>query len=308
MHQKIKALSNAVTSRAGRQVLQAQKHSPTIFFAAGVAGVVTTVVLASRATLKLEGVIEEHEETTEKAHLTREEHPDSYSEKDMQHDLNVNLLRTGLKISKLYGPAFVVGAASIGALTGAHVTLSRRNAAIVAAYAGLEKGFREYRDRVLEDAGVDKDREYRYGTDSKEVRTENKKGEVKVKNQTVFDAKDGPSIYSKFFTPDNDNWNVSPEANVFFIKLQQNYLNDVLNARGHVFLNEVHDALSLPRTPEGQMVGWVKNNPKNPDHDGYIDFGIWDDDRMEAMHEFFSGHEDHLLLDFNVDGIVYDLI
>jgi len=294
----LKAIKNVVTSKVGRQLLTVQKHSPAILFGAGVVGVVTTVVLASRATLKLDDILAEAQEDLEKVRTL--EHAD-YSEEDRTRDKVIVYVRTGVKIVRIYGPAVVVGVASIAALTGAHVVLSRRNVAITAAYAALDKGFREYRQRVKDELGPDKDAQFRYGLTAREIVEETDEG---TKVSTVIDVPGGVSIYAKVFDKTNRNWSNAHMHNQFFIQCQQNYANDLLRSRGHVFLNEVYDSLGMDRTKEGAVVGWLASDCEG---DGYIDFGVFEGDRHSGM-RFARGEENSIWLDFNVDGIIYDKI
>ena len=83
-------------------------------------------------------------------------------------------------------------------------------------------------------------------------------------------------------------------------------MNEKLLAQGHVYLNEVYDALGIPRSKAGQIVGWVYN-PDNPVGDNYIDFGIYQTNRAVAR-DFVNGYEKVILLDFNVDGNILDLM
>lgn len=292
----LKAISSTVASKLARPMLKAQKHSPTLLFGAGVVGVVTTVVLASRATLKLEEVLEE----TKKNLSTAEnlEHPD-YSEADRKKDVTLVYTKSVLKVAKLYAPAVVIGAASIAALTGSHVILNRRNVGLTAAYATLERGFNEYRKRISDELGEEKERELRYGSLTREVVEETDEGPV-VKTVPVGDR----SIYARLFDRyTSREWQDGPGYNQMYIQCQQQYANDRLNAYGHLFLNEVYDMLGLPRTPEGQVVGWVKGS----NGDGYVDFGIFDGNAHDSL-RFISGDEKSIWLDFNVDGVVYDKI
>lgn len=293
-----------LTNLVGRQVLQVRKHSPVILFAAGVAGVVTTVVLASRATLKLEEVLDETQSNLGKVALL-ESQPDmieKYSAEDAQKDRILIYIKTGVKIARLYGPAILVGTASIAALTGSHVILTKRNGALMAAYAVLDKGFRQYRQRVIDKLGPEKDKDFRYGSDEREIIEETKSGEHKIK--TVHDLIDGaPSIYARPFDQTCKNWSRDPWKNQFFVNCQQNYANEMLRARGHVFLNEIYDMLGMERTKEGAVVGWVRDG----DGDGYIDFGVFRGDQYEAL-RFVRGDNDAIWLDFNVDGIIFDKI
>lgn len=105
------------------------------------------------------------------------------------------------------------------------------------------------------------------------------------------------SKYARVFDETSPNWQHNPEFNRIFIELQQNYANHRLRAFGHLFLNEVYDMLGLPRTSEGQLVGWVWINDANC----YVDFDLQPrtDDTDEK-----SG----IQLDFNVQGVIYEKI
>lgn len=299
---KFENIKNAVTSKVGRQVLQAHKHSPHVMFGVGVVGVVATVVLASRATLRLEEVVEETQDKMEQAKQLRESENPAYSEHDYQLDTTRLYVRQSFQVAKLYAPAFLIGATSIGLLTGSHVQLTKRNAGVMAAYAALQKATDEYRARVVADVGADKEREYRFGAEEHELFSETKEGEPIV--ERVKRAAGG-STYSRLFDEHNSNWQNTPDFSYTFLSCQQKYFNEKLNARGHVFLNEVYDALDMPRSSAGAVVGWVKDNPKG---DSYVDFGIMDEKNVDQFLDFMQGREKALWLDFNVDGVIYNLI
>lgn len=294
-----KTISSAVTNKIGRPLLITKKNSPALLFGAGVVGVVATVVLASRATLKLEEVLEETEKNLETARELQ--HPE-YSEQDRQKDLVLVYTRAAIKVGKLYAPAVAIGAVSIAALTGSHVILNRRNVALTAAYAAVERGFREYRQRVADEYGEDTDRKFRYGSMTREIVEETEDGPV----VTVVVNENGNSIYARFFDEHSTSWQKTPSYNQMFLRSQQNYANDLLKARGHVFLNEVYDMLGLSRSKEGAIVGWVINDDGG---DNYIDFGVFkgNGSDYEAI-RFINGDERSILLDFNVDGVIYDKI
>lgn len=301
----LRAAKGFVTSNTARQVLKVQKNAPNLLFGAGIVGVVGTAVLASKATLELEAVFDEHDEKlAQRATLIRENHP-KYTADKQQKDLVLVHTKTAMKIAKLYAPAVIVGAGSIACLAGSHNMLIKRNASLTAAYVALDKGFKQYRARVVEEFGEEKDKEFRYGTEEVVVRDDS--GKI-VATKKGFDSANGHSIYAKLFGPDNDNWNNQPEYNLIFLRAQQNYLNDRLRAKGHVFLNEVYDNLGLERTPAGQIVGWVWRKDGDNGGDNFIDFGVWSDDACERLSDFVVGREEALLLDFNVDGPVFELI
>jgi hypothetical protein len=285
-----------VAKRLGSTNLALRSQSPTIFFIGGVAGVIGTTVLACRATLKLEETLDKSSKLAEKV---KELEHEEYSETDRKQDLAMVYVRSVVSVARLYGPAIVLGSASIAMLTKSHNMLVKRNAALTAAYTALDKGFRSYRARVVEKYGEDADRELRYGTETVEEKDETT---GKTKKVTRV-GKDGASIYAKFFDGLNPNWSKDPEINKYFLRNQQNWLNDLLHARGHVFLNEAYDALGFDHTQAGAVVGWRLGGGDN-----FIDFGIFHSDADERVRDFVNGHERSVLVDFNVDGLIYDKI
>lgn len=298
-----KDISTAVTSKLGRQILTVQKHSPKILFAAGVIGITATVVMAARATLRVEDILLDHETQMDKIDNTVKRTNNSYTEEDAAKDRVTSYVKTSLHLARLYAPAVVVGAASIAALTGSHYILSNRVSNLTAAYAVLDKGFRAYRERVINELGPQKDAEFRYGVDEKEIVEETDEGAV-VK--TVKVAKEGHSIYARFFDEGCSSWSPQYGQNQLFIKCQQNWANDRLQSRGHLFLNEVYDMLGLPRTKEGAVVGWISKK-YGGEGDDYVDFGIFNNNEF-TISRFMNGDERSILLDFNVAGVIYDKI
>lgn len=305
---KFQNLTKTVTRKYSMQLLQAKKNSPAIMFGVGVVGVVGTVVLASRATLKLEAVLDETTANIEKAeHLWENGHDGKAfyaDEHEYKKDVLIAHSKGVINIAKLYAPAIIVGSLAIGALTGAHVTLQRRNGALMLAYAGLEKAYREYENRVKDEVGEEKARELKYGINEHEVYSEGKKGEPIVDRVKTAKGVDQP--YARFFGPGNVCWNPTPEYNLAFLRAQQNYWNDQLQVKGYVLLNDVYDNLGLERSSAGAVVGWVYG--KDLPGDNYIDFGCFADEQMDRFIEFMTGREKELLLDFNVAGQVYELI
>lgn len=304
---KLIAVRNVVTSKAGRQVLKLQKQSPHILFAAGVVGVVGTAVLASRATLQFTEVLGEHEANAGAAHDTLELArlgKNNYSEEKYEKDMRVLKARLVKDTVKVYAPPVLVGVISIACLTGAHVTLNRRLAGVTAAYAILDKSFEEYRSRVTERWGEQAEKEVRFGYEEKEIAVDDPEtGQTTVKTTRI--AK-GASRYAKFFGPQTSSqWSDDPGYNLITLRSHQRYANDKLHLKGHITLNEVYDALGLERTKEGFVVGWVKDS-KNGDN--YVDFGIFTRDNQDRFADFMTGREEGILLDFNVDGIIYDKI
>jgi hypothetical protein len=290
----MKLIPNAVSTKLARQTLRLQKNSPQILFGAGIVGMVGSTVLACRATLQLSDTLEQIHTNLE---IPRNLVNADYSDKDRQHDIMVLKVRGAVAIGRLYAPSAALGVMSVAALTKSHHILSERNAALMAAYAALDKGFDEYRARVTDRYGEDIERELRYGSEERDE-VDEKTGRKKKVTRVSSDT---PSIYARFFDPLSSSWSKEPEYNRLFLKCQQNWANDMLHARGHVFLNEVYDSLGLERSKAGAVVGWVLSE----DSDNFVDFGVF---RGESTVDFVNGREGSILLDFNVDGVIFDKI
>jgi len=295
-------LPPAVTRKVGRLTLLANKNSPEILFGVGVVGVVGTVVLACRATLKVSDVLDEANKELANAEFLVSHDKADYNVKTAARDIKVIKTKTAISIMKLYAPAVVVGGLSIAALTGGHRIQQNRIAGLTAAYAALEKGFEQYRKRVVDELGEEKDLEFRHG---KKIESTIEKTDKGVKTTEVVKLGDAPSIYSVFFDQFNKHWEPNDMHNRNFLQLQQTYANDRLNAYGHLFLNEVYDMLGVPRTPAGAVTGWVwKKHSKAGD--GFVDFGIFKHGNKDIRDTHYG--RDGYLLDFNVDGVIYDLL
>ena len=295
--------------------LKVRKASPEILIVAGAVGVVASAVMACKATLKLDEVLEEPKEKIEKIHecLNNEEFMSSgkYTEEDGKKDLLTVYVQGGMQVAKLYAPSVILGTLSLGAILTSHHILRSRNIALAAAYATIERGFKDYRGRVVERFGKRVDYELKNNIKAMEiekVETDDEGNEKVIKeSQDVVQApSEKYSEYARFFDIGNPNWQKDATLNLAFLRNVEKYMNDRLRNKGHVFLNEVYDSLGIPRTKEGQIVGWIYSKD-NPVGDNYIDIGIYDVYKP-ATADFVNGYERSILLDFNLDGNIWELI
>ena len=288
-----------------------EKHSPEILAGVGVVGVVASTVMACKATMKLNDILEESKETRDKIREVEANprYEEQYSHEDAKKDLVINYTQTAMKVAKLYAPAVILGSASLGCLLASNDILRKRNAALSAAYMTVDKSFKEYRQRVVDRFGEEVEKEIRYNIKAEEVTSTvvAEDGSETTVTETVKTM--DPNLYSdyaKFFDEASPYWQKDPEYNFMFLKSQQQYANDLLKARGRLFLNEVYEMLGIEKTKAGQIVGWVYN-PENPIGDNFVDFGIFDMSK-ERVRAFVNGYEPNILLDFNVDGNIWDLM
>lgn len=305
---KFNDILTSVNRTAHKVGLKIKKHSPEILVVVGVAGVITSAVMACKATTKATDVIEEHKKEMDDIHFVSETKPEKYSEEDLQKDTVIVYTQTAVKLAKLYGPSVAIGAASIACIIGSHNILTKRNAALAAAYTAVDKTFKEYRNRVVDRFGKEVDKQLRYNIKAKEFEetTVDENGNEKTETVTKDVAEIHSSDYAKFFDESCPGWTKDAEQNKYFLLCQQNYANEMLKAQGYLFLNDVYKLIGVPATRAGQIVGWVYDE-KNPVGDNYIDFNIMDIN-SERARAFVNGYERSILLDFNVDGNILDLI
>lgn len=304
-------IMNKISKTFNKVSFQLKKHSPEILVVAGVAGVVVSAVLACKATTKLSTILDGTKEELDSIHNCMEDESiaENYSKEDGKKDLAIVYAQTGIKLVKLYAPAVLIGALSIASILASNNILRKRNVALAAAYATIDKGFKEYRNRVVERFGQEIDRELKYNIKAKkfEETVVDENGKEKKSKATVnITDPNAVSGYARFFDDGCNGWEKDSEYNLMFLRAQQQYANDLLKSRGHLYLNEVYDLLGIPRTKAGQVVGWIYNT-KNPVGDNYVDFGIYDTNR-EVVRDFVNGYERTILLDFNVDGNILDLM
>lgn len=309
---KTEIISN-LTRTFNRTGLMIKKHSPEILLAAGTVGVVVSGVMACKATLKVNEILDESKQQIDTIHSVAADPnmAEKYTAEDSKKDLAIVYTQTAVKMIKLYGPSVGLGVVSLGCMIGSNRILSKRNVALAAAYTAVDKSFKEYRGRVIERFGKQLDKELRYNIKAKEIEevSKDENGNEVVKKEVVDVIEDDPNNYSPYsivFDDGNEGWDPDPERTKFFLIQQQNWANERLKAKGHLFLNEVYDMLGARRTKAGAQVGWVYDE-KNVVGDNYVDFGIFDTRRSKAR-DFVNGYEKVIVLDFNVDGYILDLI
>lgn len=311
----LEKMNKSISKFAGRTSLKVQKYSPEILLGLGVASFIGTVVLACKATLSADETIHFRKKKIEEIHNAKEgadnevvdENGDVvvYDDDLYKHDLKVQYGKMVLEIGKEYAPAIAVGAFSLTCIFTSRNIMQKRYLGVVAAYNAVSTAFYEYRERVRAEEGEIMDRHYRYGTELETIETtvvdengkKKKVEEVKEKTGTLKIPNDDTARY---FDESNPQWDPNPEFSMMFLRGQQNYLNDVLHTRGHVFLNEVYDALGFPHTQIGSVTGWVMGCG-----DDFIDLGLYD---YENSSKFVNGNDNHILLTFNHDGCIWDKI
>ena len=291
------------------------KHSPEILMGLGIAGVITSTVLACRSTLKVQEILDYKEENMNNIKEVLAEGREDYTEEDARKDKTIIMTTTAIRLMKLYVPSVIIGAGSIACLLESHNVMRNRNAGLAAALAATTESFKQYRERVTEKYGDEVDKEMRYG-----IKKEKKEKDGKKTKEEIVVGCDEKELsgYARYFNENNINWSDDPQFNLMFLRQNQNWANDKLISQGYLYLNDVYEALGFPKSKAGQVVGWVYDPNNNEHGDNYVDFGIYDlnvkgyrnemtnDTIAEERQDFVNGYKSSILLDFNVDGNIWE--
>ena len=305
-------VSTSAAKFAGKAEFTIKKNSPEILLGAGIVGFVGTIVLACRATCRADEVLEFHRRKIKDINDAKEI-ADADPEGEMSYDIElyrqdkaIRYLKTTGSLAKLYAPTIAVGTLSLACILTSRNIMQKRYLGVVAAYNGVSAAFEEYRKRVRDEYGEDLDKHFRYGTTYDELPVYDENGKKTKEKEKVEKTETEMVVPNddtcRFFDSSNPNWDKNPTFSMMWLRGQQNILNDVLHTRGHVFLNEVYDALGFPRTPQGAVLGWIDG-----EGDNCIDFGLYDPNK-ESVRRFVNGVDNVIMLEFNHDGVIWDKI
>lgn len=224
-------MNKQTLSKFARDVrLSLSRHSPEILMGIGIAGVITTTVLAVKATPKALQLIEEKKDELEVDSLAP-----------------VEVVKTTWKC---YIPAAITGVTSIACLIGSHSVNARRNAALATAYKLSETAFSEYREKVVETIGEKKEKTVRDKVSEEQI----KKNPIST-TEVIITGKGSTLFYdnhsARYFYSDLEK-----------IKRAENKLNKQIVTDpfdGGVSLNDFYREIGLPETSVGEHLMWNVN-------------------------------------------------
>jgi len=302
-------LATTVSSLAHKTKFFCQKNSPEIFMGLGIVTLGASLIGVGRASLKANEVIKEHKANLENINecLENSEKYD-YTHEDANIDIKKSYRNMALQMVCLYGPSIALAGVSVACFVHSNSILKSRNAALSSALAGVTREFKRYREKVIEKYGADVDREMRYAIKKEKVKDPdtNEKTEKAFGEKTSSENDYGPT--TRIFDELNPNWQPVNAFNRSFLQAQERYANNILIARGVLYLNDVYDMLGFDKTPEGQVLGWLYR-PNDNNHGGanFVDFGMFNFAKTSSK-DFALGLTDSVVLDFNIDGYILDKV
>lgn len=305
---KCKVLMTRIGGKLGKTGVKLRKHSPQIMLVVGIVGVVSSTVMACRATTKLSGILDRTKEESEKIHRYSEADNETLSEpydsEDAKKDLAITYAHAVKDITKLYAPSVLFGVLSLSSIIVSHRILNDRYLAATSACASVMAGFAEYRSNVRERFGSEVDKELRYNIKPRTIEekvTDEKTGKTKKVKEKIGVAAPGDlSPFSRIFDKTCKYWNDDQEYNINRLRMEEEFANHTLKSKGYIFLNDVYERIGFKPIPEGQLYGWIYEKPGD-----YVSFGI-DELNRETAQDFADGYIKELVLDFNVQGNIME--
>lgn len=200
------------------------KHSPEILTGIGIAGMISSTILAVKATPKALDLIA--------------------AKKEELNTMDLSIKDTILCTWKLYLPSAISTLTSVSCLIVACNVNRKRNAALMTAYSLSESAFRTYRDEVIKTIGEKKEKKLRDNINQEMIN--NKPIE---KNQVIITKKGNTlcqdCISGRYFRSDLDT-----------IRKVVNELNRKMMTENYISLNEYYDAIGLDHIKDGDNLGW----------------------------------------------------
>ena len=308
--------------KVGSNLIQKVKfRSPELLIGAGVVGLVGAAVVAARRGVRWHNAAKAEIihglETIKKA-----EGSPQYTREDKVQDYAQVIGKGVWSFTQIYGPSVAVGVASVVSILAGTGVLKGRLAAMTSAAATAQAALERYRSRVREKLGEDADYEFAYEVSAKKAKIKHEDGtkESLVTYHLVPSSGEwmAASPYSRLWDENAMEWCANRDIQFLTLRSLENHFNQELNARGVVFLNDVYKALGLPMSKDAALVGWVKDYEKpkmaklaaelgRVPGDGVISFGVFENESPSAR-AYLAGDDNRVVLDFNVDGVIYDLI
>lgn len=298
----------SITTAFHTGMARISKHAPTILSVTASAGVVATGYLAWQAGTRFEDV--EGRDWERRKECQR--NADQIADEDVpKYERKMRILFI-LDTARTVAPAVIVGAATITMIYFSNSISKKRLAAVGAAYTALQTAFDGYKKTMVDALGKETVEKIvapklpNIGKSAEEIlSSDNKSDAANVTDAVIASMKD-LSPYARIISEESSNcWDDSEDYTSENLKAIQLWANRRLERKGHLFLNEVFDQLGLSRTREGAVVGWIKNSEVG---DGYVSFGDIDASIYRVPSDDWSRVDSNFILDFNVDGMIWDKI
>lgn len=297
----------SITTAFYTGVARISKHAPTILSVTASAGVIATGYLAWKAGTRFEDV--EGRDWDRRKECLR--NADTIPDEDVPKIERKNRILFILDTVRTVAPAAIVGAATITMIYFSNSISKKRLAAMGAAYATLQTAFDGYKRTMVEALGKEsvdkilKPKLPNVGKSAEEILSSDNKSDAANVSDAVVNSLKALSLYARIIAEESSTcWDPNEDYTSQNLAAVQLWANRRLERKGHLFLNEVFDQLGLSRTREGAVVGWLKNG----EGDNYVSFGDFDASVYRVPSDDYTRVDSNFIVDFNVDGVIWDKI
>lgn len=297
----------SITTAFYTGVARISKHAPTILSVTASAGVIATGYLAWKAGTRFEDV--EGRDWDRRKECLR--NADIIPDEDVPKIERKNRILFILDTVRTVAPAAIVGAATITMIYFSNSISKKRLAAMGAAYATLQTAFDGYKRTMVEALGKEsvekilKPKLPNVGKSAEEILSSDNKSDAANVSDAVVNSLKALSPYARIIAEESSTcWDPNEDYTSQNLAAVQLWANRRLERKGHLFLNEVFDQLGLSRTREGAVVGWLTNG----DGDNYVSFGDFDASVYRVPSDDYTRVDSNFIVDFNVDGVIWDRI
>ena len=297
----------SITTAFHTGIARISKHAPTILSVTASAGVIATGYLAWKAGTRFEDV--EGRDWDRRKECLR--NADIIPDEDVPKIERKNRILFILDTVRTVAPAAIVGAATITMIYFSNSISKKRLAAMGAAYATLQTAFDGYKRTMVEALGKEsvdkilKPKLPNVGKSAEEILSSDNKSDAANVSDAVVNSLKALSPYARIIAEESSTcWDPNEDYTSQNLAAVQLWANRRLERKGHLFLNEVFDQLGLSRTREGAVVGWLKNG----EGDNYVSFGDFDASIYRVPSDDYTRVDSNFIVDFNVDGVIWDRI
>lgn len=297
----------SITTAFYTGVARISKYAPTILSVTASAGVIATGYLAWKAGTRFEDV--EGRDWERRKECLR--NADTIPDEDVPKIERKNRILFILDTVRTIAPAAIVGAATITMIYFSNSISKKRLAAMGAAYATLQTAFDGYKRTMVEALGKEsvekilKPKLPNVGKSAEEILSSDNKSDAANVSDAVVNSLKALSPYARIIAEESSTcWDPNEDYTSQNLAAVQLWANRRLERKGHLFLNEVFDQLGLSRTREGAVVGWLKNG----EGDNYVSFGDFDASIYRVPSDDYTRVDSNFIVDFNVDGVIWDKI
>ena len=297
----------SITTAFYTGIARISKHAPTILSITASAGVIATGYLAWKAGTRFEDV--EGRDWDRRKECLR--NADTIPDEDVPKIERKNRILFILDTVRTVAPAAIVGAATITMIYFSNSISKKRLAAMGAAYATLQTAFDGYKRTMVEALGKEsvdkilKPKLPNVGKSAEEILSSDNKSDAANVSDAVVNSLKALSPYARIIAEESSTcWDPNEDYTSQNLAAVQLWANRRLERKGHLFLNEVFDQLGLSRTREGAVVGWLKNG----EGDNYVSFGDFDASIYRVPSDDYTRVDSNFIVDFNVDGVIWDRI